>query len=55
MQWCADRMAVRPSADCSWGWDASGMSDPEMRVSGGNRPDRAGVLDDEEVRIKTDV
>ena len=46
---------MRPSADCSWGWDASGMPDPEMCVSGRDRSDRAGVLDDEEVRIKTDA
>ena len=55
MQWRADRMAVRPFTDRGWGRDASGMPDPEMRVSGGDRPDRAGVLDDEEVRIKTDA
>ena len=55
MQWCADRMAVRPFTDRSWGWDASGMPDPEMCVSGRDRPDRAGVLDAEKVKIKTDA
>ena len=49
MQWRADGMAVRPSADRSRDGDASGMPDPEMCVSCGDRPDRAGVLDDEKV------
>ena len=48
-------MAVRPFADCSRTGHASGMPDPEMCVSGGDRSDRAGVLDAEEVRIKTDA
>ena len=49
MQWRADGMAVRPSADRSRDGDASGMPDPEMCVSCGDRPDRTGVLDDEKV------
>ena len=55
MQWRADRMVVRPFTDRGWGWDASGMPDPEMCVSGGDGADRTGVLDDEEVTIKTDA
>ena len=46
---------MRPFADCSRDGDASGMPDPEMCVSCGDRPDRTGMLDDEEVRIKTDA
>ena len=48
-------MAVRPFTDRGWGWDASGMPDPEMCVSGRDGSDRTGVLDDEEVTIKTDA
>ena len=48
-------MAVRPFADCNRTGDASGMSDPQVCLSGGDRSDRAGVLDAEEVRIKTDA
>ena len=48
-------MAVRSAFVCCRDRDASGMPDPEMCVSGGDRSDRAGVLDAEEVRIKTDA
>ena len=48
-------MAVRSAFDCSRDRDASGMPDPEMCVSGGDRSDRAGVLDAEKMRIKTDA
>ena len=41
---------MRPFIDSRRDGDASGMPDPEMCVSGGDRPDWAGVLDDEEVR-----
>ena len=55
MQWRADRMAVRPFIDSRRDGDASGMPDPEMCVSGRDGSDRTGVLDDEEVTIKTDA
>ena len=48
-------MAGWTSVDRYRGRDASGMPDPEMCVSGGDRSDRAGVLDAEEMRIKTDA
>jgi hypothetical protein len=46
-------MAVRSHSDRCWGWDASGMSDPEMRVSGWDFSDLSGVLDDKKIRIET--
>lgn len=49
MQWCADRMAVRPFIDSRRDGDASGMPDPEMCVSGRDRSDRAGVLVGEKI------
>jgi hypothetical protein len=49
MQWCADRMAVRPFTDRGWGWDASGMPDPEMCVSGGDFSCLSRMLDDKKV------
>ena len=53
MQWRADRMVVRPFTDRGWGWDASGMPDPEMCVSGRDFSCLSGMLDDEEIKQKT--
>ena len=46
-------MAVRSHSDRCWGWDASGMSDPEMRVSGWDFSGLSGVLDGEKIKQKT--
>ena len=46
---------MRSGLDCHRGGDASGMSDPQVCLSGGDWTDWAGVLDAEEVRIKTDA
>ena len=40
---------MRPSADRSWGWDASGMPDPEMCVSGRDFSCLSRMLDDKKV------
>ena len=55
MQWRADRVAVRPFIDSRRDGDASGMPDPEMCVSGRDFSCLSGMLDDEEVTIKTDA
>ena len=51
MQWCADGMAVWCAADRSGDGDASGMSDPEVCISGGVGPGRTWSLVGKEVKI----
>ena len=43
-------MVVRTDSYCCWGGDASGMSDPEMCVSGGDLFCLSWVLDAEKVK-----
>ena len=46
-------MVVRSHSDRGRDGDASGMSDPEMCVSGWDFSGLSGVLDDKKVRIET--
>ena len=44
---------MRSHSDRGRGWDASGMPDPEMCVSGWDFSGLPGVLDDKKIRIET--
>lgn len=52
MQWCTNELAVWPAFDRCGGGDASGMSHPEVCVSGGDLLCLSGVLDAEKVKMR---
>ena len=44
---------MRFNSDCCRGWDASGVPDPEMCISGWDFSGLSGVLDHKKIRIET--
>lgn len=46
---------MRRAADRGRGGDASGMSDPQVCISGGAGLGGTGMLDDKKIEEKTDV